>query len=113
MGIVVATAAAGNIGLGLVDAEDVGGGGGGIVEIDDISLLFVNVPIAGDDVADRLPFGIPGDDDDGGPVPLVTGTTTLSDSVTVEFVSEFIFGESCCCSTTGRGGGGGGGSSSS
>ncbi|CAF5111974.1 unnamed protein product, partial [Rotaria magnacalcarata] len=41
-----------------------------------ISLLFVNSPVDGDDVADRLPLDIAGDD---GSVPLVTGTDVLSD----------------------------------
>ncbi|CAF4572580.1 unnamed protein product, partial [Rotaria magnacalcarata] len=79
-GRAVATAVTGTIIFGLVDPKDTGGGGGGgggggIVEFNEISLLFVNSPVDGDDVADRLPLDIAGDD---GSVPLVTGTDVLS-----------------------------------
>jgi hypothetical protein len=93
--------------LGLVDVEDDaggGGGGGGTVEFNKTSLVFVDTPVAGDNVADGSSMDVVGDDDDS-PVPLIIVADVLSDVVAiVDIVSEFVFGEGNC-STSGAGGG--------
>lgn len=104
----MATAAAGDMVAGLVGVEDEdgggGGGGGGTVESKDISLLFVDAPLGGDDVSDGCSsLDVGGDEDD--PVPLIEGADVLSDdAATAGIPSEFVLGEGIC-STTGAGGG--------
>jgi hypothetical protein len=75
------------------------------VEFNEASVLFVNTPVEGDDVADGLSFNVVGDDD--ASVPLTMGTDVLSDVVVfvVGIVSVSVDCEGGCSSIIGGGGG--------
>jgi hypothetical protein len=76
------------------------------VEFNEASVLFVNTPVRGDDVADALSFNVVGDDD--ASVPLTMETDVLSAVVVFVFgiASVSVDCEGGCSSTIGSGGGG-------